>query len=110
MRRHAQLGELEHLTLLAVVRLGSDAYGANVRRELEETAGRSVSIATAYVTLVRLEKKRFLASREAAPAPVRGGKAKRCYRITHSGARAVRMARDATARLWEGFEGHPDLQ
>jgi DNA-binding PadR family transcriptional regulator len=110
MARHAELGELEELTLLAVMRLDPDAYGASVRRELEETAGRSVSIATAYVTLLRLEKKGFLASWGADPEPVRGGKAKRCYRITASGAKAVRSARDAVARMWEGLEGHRNLR
>lgn len=109
MARHAELGELEHLTLLAVVRLGPDAYGTTVRRELEETAGRSVSIATAYVTLLRLERKGFLASWEADPEPVRGGKAKRCYRITANGARALRNARDAVARMWEGLDEPRDL-
>jgi DNA-binding PadR family transcriptional regulator len=68
-----------------------------------------VSIATAYVTLLRLEKKGFLASWGADPEPIRGGKAKRCYRITANGVRAVRKARDAVARLWEGLEEHRDL-
>ena len=110
MTRQAELGELEQLTLLAVVRLGDEAYGASVRRELETIAGRSVSIATVYVTLVRLEKKRFLTSWETDPEPVRGGKAKRCYRITTSGSRAIRRARDAMDRLWQGLEEHPDLR
>lgn len=108
MTRQAQLGELEQLTLLAVVRL-DDAYGASVRRELERTAGRSVSIATVYVTLVRLVKKGYLESWEAAPEPVRGGKAKRCYRISSAGAAALRAARATMNRMWEGLEENPDL-
>lgn len=108
MTRQAQLGELEQLTLLAVVRL-EDAYGASVRRELERTAGRSVSIATVYVTLVRLDKKGFLESWEADPEPVRGGKAKRCYRITREGAAALRAARATINKMWEGLEENPDL-
>lgn len=110
MTRQAELGELEQLTLLAVVRLGREAYGARVRRELQETGGRAVSIATAYVTLVRLEKKGFLTSYGSEPEPVRGGKAKRCYRITARGGSALRRARDAFARLWAGLEEHPDLR
>ena len=38
------LGEFEQIVLLALVRLGPDAYGATVRREIEEHAGRGVSI------------------------------------------------------------------
>lgn len=108
MTRQAQLGELEQLTLLAVVRL-QDAYGASVRRELERTAERSVAIATVYVTLVRLDKKGYLESWESDPRPVRGGKAKRCYRITTEGAGALRQARAAIDRMWEGLEENPDL-
>lgn len=104
MTRQAELGELEHLTLLAVVRLDEEAYGANVRRELERSADRSVSVATVYVTLVRLQKKGFLESRETAPEPVRGGKAKRCYRISADGARALRDARAVFDRMWRGVE------
>jgi DNA-binding PadR family transcriptional regulator len=107
--RKGPLGELEHLTLLAVLRLGDDAYGANVRRELEHTGHRELAIATVYVTLVRLEKKGYLQSREADPEPVRGGKAKRCYRITEAGADAVKTARAAFDRMWEGLDNNPDL-
>lgn len=109
MTRHAQLGELEFLTLLAVVRLSPEAYGASVRRELEGTADRSLAIATVYVTLLRLEKKGFLHSWESDPEPIRGGKAKRCYRLTPEGSRAVREAREAMERMWNGLEKHPDL-
>lgn len=109
MTRQAQIGELEHLTLLAVARLDDEAYGAGIRRELEETAGRSVTTATVYVTLVRLEKKGHLRSWEADPTPVRGGKAKRHYRLTEAGAAAVREARAVIDRMWDGLEEKPDL-
>lgn len=105
-RRQAVLGELEHLTLLGVLRLGEDAYGARIRTELEETAHRAVSIATVYVTLVRLEKKGFLRSEQSDPTPVRGGKAKRCYEVTMNGAAALREARGALDRMWEGVDAH----
>jgi DNA-binding PadR family transcriptional regulator len=66
------LGQLEQLLMLAVARLGAEAYGAAIQRMLEETAGRSASIATIYVTLVRLEKKGYVRSRREGPTPVRG--------------------------------------
>jgi len=109
MTRQARLGELEELTLLAVARLQDEAYGASVQRELEERASRSVSIATVYVTLVRLEDKGFLESWESDPEPVRGGKAKRCYRLSAEGAEALRESREIMERMWEGLEENPDL-
>ena len=37
------LGEFEHVVLLALMRLGDDAYGTTIRREIEANTGRSVS-------------------------------------------------------------------
>ena len=59
MPKGSHLGDLEELVLLAVRRLGSEADGGGVRRELEERAGRSVSVSTIYVTLMRLEEKGY---------------------------------------------------
>jgi len=96
------LGELEQLLMLSLARLGNDAYGAEIQRELEEHAGRGVSISTIYVTLVRLEGKGFVRSRRAEPTPVRGGKSKRYFRLTPRGAAALERSRDMLERMWEG--------
>lgn len=103
------LGDFEQLTMLAVARLGDGAYGAAIRQELEDVAHRSVSISTVYVTLVRLEKKALVASWRSDPTPVRGGKAKRFFRLTPDGAAALREAREAANRMWWGLESSPDL-
>ena len=95
-----KLGELEQLLMLAVARLGDDAYGAEIQKMLEETAGRSASIATIYVTLVRLEKKGYVQSRRELPTPVRGGKAKRYFRLTPKGVDALKESRAALEKMW----------
>ena len=95
------LGELEHLTMLAVVRLEDRAYGGSVREELLVRAQRDVSIATVYVTLVRLERKGLLRSRLGPPSPVRGGKAKRLFHITKAGKRSLLSSRRAFEAMWE---------
>ena len=51
------LGEFEQLVLIAIVRLGSDAYGATIRRDIESRADRRLSISAVYTTLERLEQK-----------------------------------------------------
>jgi DNA-binding PadR family transcriptional regulator len=38
------------------------------------------------------------------PTPERGGKAKRYFSITPSGARALQVAREAMDRLWDGLD------
>ncbi len=103
------LGEFEQLALLGVVRLGNVAYGAAVQQELEKTAGRSVSIATIYVTLIRLEKKGLVVSWRSDPTPVRGGKSRRFFRITSEGADALKTSRNVMNSMWAGLEGGRDL-
>ena len=59
MPKGDHLGDLEELILLAVLRLGAEAHGGRIREELSELAGRSVSVSTVYVTLMRLEEAHF---------------------------------------------------
>jgi DNA-binding PadR family transcriptional regulator len=94
------LGELQHLMMLAVVRLRDDAYGAAIRDELRRVAGRSVSVQTVWVTLVRLEEQGLTASEDVA-AP-EGGRPRREFRLTPAGWRALEAARVSMARMWDG--------
>jgi len=95
--------DFEQQVLLAVWRLGEGAYGASVRDELESAIGREVAQGAVYVTLVRLEKKGLLQSSMSDPTPVRGGKAKRIFRILPAGIAGVQAARRAMDRLWDGL-------
>lgn len=98
------LGELEQLVLLAVLRLGGEAYAVPILHLLEERAGLKLARGSVYVTLDRLEKKAYLESWFAEPTPERGGKAKRYFQVTAEGAAALRRCRSASERLWEGIE------
>jgi DNA-binding PadR family transcriptional regulator len=98
-------GEFEVMVLLAVLRLGDEAYGWTVARELEEVAGRSVSSGALYTTLRRLEEKGLLRAREVEGGAERGGRPRRYLKLTPSGAAALRRARAAMDRLWSGVVG-----
>jgi PadR family transcriptional regulator PadR len=100
--------DFEQQVLLAVWRLGDEAYGSAVRDELERRTGHEVAHGAVYVTLVRLEKKGFLRSSLSDPTPVRGGKAKRFFRITSEGIAGMRAIRSVMDRLWDGLPGTPD--
>jgi DNA-binding PadR family transcriptional regulator len=104
------LGEFEQLVLLALVRLGKEGYGMTVRRELEETSGRSVSIGSVYSTLDRLEAKGLLSSEHGEPEPVRGGRAKRTFTVEPEGLVALSRSRDLLARMWDGISVDADLE
>src|SRR3972149_9172259 len=98
------LGEFEQMVLLAVMQASraEDAYGVNVHRELEARAKRRVARGAVYMTLDRLEKKGLLSSDLTDPTPERGGRAKRCYQVTKPALAALKSARRALTRLWEG--------
>jgi DNA-binding PadR family transcriptional regulator len=103
--REDPLGALEHVVLLAVLRLGPDAYGLSVRREIETAARRDLSIGAVYATLARLEGKGLLLSLEGEPTAERGGRAKRYFRVTAKGKAALRTTREMLRRMSDGLEG-----
>src|SRR4029450_5919905 len=96
------LGGFELLVLLALIRLGDDAYGVPISNEIEASSGRSVSIGSIYITLDRLERKGLVSSTLGEPTSARGGRAKTYFRITAKGLREVRQARRTLGRLWRG--------
>jgi DNA-binding PadR family transcriptional regulator len=98
------LGEFEQLVLLALLRLGRDAYGAAVSLEIEEHTGRTVSVSAVHTTLDRLEEKGFIRSRLGDPTPQRGGKRKRLYEVQPSGVRALQYALRGLRRMTAGLD------
>ena len=98
------LGEFEQIILLALMRLGPEAYGMAVRREIEDRTGRNVSIGAVYATLERLENKGYVSSSAGDPTPERGGRAKRFFQIASSGERALRESQEAIRRMMEGLK------
>lgn len=104
--RDTSLGALEHIVLLAVLRLGDEAYGITVGREIERATGRDHSTGAIYTTLLRLESKGFLTSCEGEPTAERGGRTKRYFRLTAGGRRMLRETRDLLQKMGAGI-GEP---
>lgn len=100
MSDRSYLSEFEQLVMLAVLQLGGDAYGAGIRQVLDESADRSVSIATIYVALGRLEERGLVRSWMSEPRPVRGGRSKRMYAVEDAGVEALEQARSTLERMW----------
>ena len=103
-----RINEMEQLVLLALARLGEDAYGVPVREEIEARAGRPVSIAAIYSALDRLEERGFADSWISEPKAERGGRARKHFTITAVGVGALLEAKESMARMWEGLELSPD--
>jgi DNA-binding PadR family transcriptional regulator len=94
------LREFEQAVLLAILRLGQNAYGVPIRHDLSERLGRAISVGAIYTALERLEGKGFVSSWTGGATAERGGRAKRFYRIEAPGRRALDAARTTTRSLW----------
>jgi PadR family transcriptional regulator PadR len=94
------LGVLEEQVLVAVLRTRGEAYGMEVRREIERVTGRDLAIGAVYATLDRLERKRLLRSSRT----FGDGPSRRLFDITRDGARALADTRAMRERLWQGVD------
>src|SRR5215212_5354216 len=101
---HHGLGEFEQMVLLAIAHLRGEAYATPVVEEIERRTGRGVARAAVYITLRRLEEKGFVSSWMSDPTPERGGKGRRYVKLEADGARALREARRAADRMWQGLD------
>lgn len=96
-------GEFEQLVLLAVLRLEADAYGATIRRLIEEGTGRTISIGAIYTTLERLQGKGFVRARVGDPTPERGGRRRKIYTLAPGGRDALAHAYESWSNMTRGL-------
>jgi DNA-binding PadR family transcriptional regulator len=107
MPKRSNLGDFELMVILALLRLGDDAYGVPISREIEQQSGREVALGSVYATLERLEGRGLVSSHLGKPTAERGGKAKRYFRVTSNGLRKARETRQVLMKLWRGL---PELE
>jgi DNA-binding PadR family transcriptional regulator len=98
------ISEFEQLVLLAVARMGQEAYGMSVSHEIEARTEKSVSLAAVYSGLNRLESEGLVSSWTSEPTAQRGGRAKKYFVLEPAGAKALEQSRSAMDRMWEGLE------
>jgi DNA-binding PadR family transcriptional regulator len=98
------LGEFELMVLLAVMRLGEDAYGVTIRDAIARHTSRDVTLGAVYKTLGRLEGKGCVSAYPGAPTPERGGRRKKLYRMEAVGLQAVRQSFADLRRLSRGLD------
>ena len=98
------LGTFEQAVLLAVIRLGDDAYGRAVFKQVAERLQREIAAGAVHATLERLEGKGFVTSRLGPGTEIRGGRARRYYRLSPAGLCALNDARAAVEGIWRGID------
>lgn len=89
--------------MLAVIRLGKDAYGVPISREIGKHSGREMALGSVYAALERLEEKGLVVAEVGDSTPERGGRAKRYFRVNAKGLRAVQQAQRTLVKLWRGL-------
>jgi DNA-binding PadR family transcriptional regulator len=104
MNPERSLGEFEQIVLLAVLRLGDQAYGVTILAEIAARTGRNPSPGDLYTTLHRMEDKGLVTFRDGSPTPERGGRAKRFVTVTREGRDALASAQSAYRSLLEGLD------
>ena len=110
MTKGEHLGEAEQLILLAAWRTGVRTTGAAIRKEVAQRGGRTLTVSSIYVTLMRLQAKGYVTSQLTDPTPVRGGKAKRCFTVTEKGISILQESRRYMEQMWEGMETAPNVR
>jgi len=100
MSDQSPLGVFEEQILVAVLRVQGEAYGMNVRREIERVTEREVAIGAVYATLDRLEAKGLLTSSR----PRSRISPRRLFALTAAGAQALADTRAMRDRLWQGVD------
>lgn len=109
MPKNETIGQFEQHVLSALLHLRNNAYGVNIRREISERTNRNVSLGAVYATLDRLEGKGFVSSWKGEPTPERGGRAKKYFKISAPGERALRHSHETSDRMREGLRPAPGV-
>ena len=101
----ASLGDFEHQVLLAILRLGGEAYSVSIVQELEGATGRTVSQAAVFIALQRLERRALVKSRmEGTQRSADAKRLRRYFRLTEAAMAQLREARQVLSKLWAGVE------
>ena len=104
MPNPTSLGEFEQIVLLAILRLGENAYGVTIRNEIAECTGRDPAPGALYTTIDRMEEKGLVQSWMGDPTPQRGGRAKRYIKVTKKGRAAVIAVQRSYQKLLQGID------
>ena len=94
------LSRTDEMILLAVWRLGDNAYGVTIAEMLTQTSGKKWVLGAVYVPLERLEKKKYLSSSFGKSTRKRGGRSKRLYKLTKSGLDVLIKTKSQEKSIW----------
>jgi len=96
------ISRIDELILIAIWKLGENAYGMAVREEIIRATGMNWLLGAIYGPLARLHRQGLVTSVKGEPTPERGGRAKVYYELTPAGKAALKTIREVSAEMWKG--------
>lgn len=94
----------EELILLAILKLEEDAYCVRILDRLRAVSDKDWTLGGIYMTLDRLEKRKYVESEFGTPTAERGGKRKRFYKVTPNGVESLKATHRVAQAMWDGIE------
>ena len=98
------ISNFELMVMLALIKLGDEAYGVLISEDIAEQSGHDVALGSVYAALERLEDRRLVTSSVGEPTPERGGRAKKYFKVTAKGIEVVRETQQTLTRMWKGLK------
>jgi len=96
-----EISKAEEMVLLAIWRLGDEAYGVSVRRQIRKDTGKDYTYGTLYGLLRQMDHKGYIRKSIGDPLPKKGGRSKTYFKLTPSGIRALKDAIALHKRMWK---------
>ena len=97
------LTKLEEVVMIAIWRLGDEAYGVEIKKEVKEILGKEYFYNTLYTTFLQLVQKRYITKHFGEPTSIRGGKRKVYFQLTKSGMKFLEKAFERQSKVWAGI-------
>ena len=99
------LTRLEEAILIAILRLGDDAYGVSINNEVSIISGKTYTLGGLYFSLDQLVRKDILRKRVGGATTKRGGRSKTYYSLTQQGKEALEAVKKHQIHLWDALTG-----
>lgn len=98
-----ELSKAEERILLAILRLGDEAYGVSIRKRINKDAGKDYTYGTLYGLLRQMDQKGYIRKSKGEPLPKKGGRRKSFFKLTPAGSRALKEAAELHKRIWKNI-------
>lgn len=99
-----EISKAEEMVLLAIWRLGEEAYGVSIRKQIRQDTKKDYTYGTLYGLLRQMERKGYIRKIKGDPLPKKGGRSKTYFKLTPMGIRALKDAMELHDRMWKDVD------